>query len=129
MAAVPCYAARSAIQLTSLTAGSTKASAWKTTTGASRRAATSSLLPWIGGWTRGASSALQRKRSRGRYSTPRTPLSISSVSVCFKLFSPSVLGKQTLLSENCRLTEFHNGNEGVHPVSGSKKQNKSQSIK
>lgn len=81
--AVPCYAARSAILLTSLTAGSTMVSAWKTARGVSRRAATLSSPPWIGGWTQGTSSASHQTISRERCSTPPTPPSISSVSFSF----------------------------------------------
>lgn len=128
-AAVPCCGARSAIQPTSVTGGFTTASGWKTARGASRRAATSSSLPWIGSWTRGALSASQKTRSRERYATPPTLLSISSVSIGFQAFLTPPLSKAAQLSENCQLTGFPNGGEGVRPVSASKKKNKSLRIK
>lgn len=130
-AAAPCCAARSAIRPTSDTAGFTTASPWRTARGASRRAATSNSAPWIGGWTQETSSALRKTRPQEKRSTPTTPPSISSVSVEFQAIFPSFDGgnKTTLLSENYQLTGFHNGNKGVHPVSGSKKPNKSCSIR
>lgn len=130
-AAAPCCAARSAIRPTSDTAGFTTASPWRTARGASRRAATSNSAPWIGGWTQETLSALRKTRPQEKRSTPTTPPSISSVSVEFQAIFPSFDGgnKTTLLSENYQLTGFHNGNKGVHPVSGSKKPNKSCSIR
>lgn len=130
-AAAPCYAARSAIRPTSDTAGFTTARPWRTARGASRRAATSNSAPWIGGWTQETSSALRKTRPQEKRSTPTTPPSISSVSVEFQAIFPSFDrgNKTTLLSENYQLTGFHNGNKGVHPVSGSKKPNKSCSIR
>lgn len=128
-AAAPCYAARSAIQPTSLTGGFTTASSWKAARGARRKAATSSSPPWIGSWTRGASSAWQKTRSQERYATPPTLPSISSVSVGFQASLTAPLLKAAQLSGNCQLTGFLNGSEGVRPVSASKKKNKSLRIK
>lgn len=121
-AAAPCYAARSAIQPTSVTAGFTTASGWKTASGASRRAATSSSLPWIGSWTQAALSASHKTRSRERYATPPTLPSISSVSIGFQAFLTRPLFQPAQLGENCQLTGFPNGSQGVCPVSASKKE-------